>query len=423
MTRKQAPLLKSFSPDIPKAPETTYINRTIPLFHFPDKTTDIFYLGIFTKAGQRTHSHPLIPALTSHMLCEGTSSFTATELAEAIDYYGCSFMPESGKDHTALHVYAPVRHAVPVCDLLFEMFSSPVFPKKRLDLQLSQRLNNYRIERQKVRTLAMEAFAGNIFGEAHPYGSPLNESHFSNIDSQQLKEFHQQFYTPSESYFILGGNIPEEIPAMLSHLFGYDKTKKKAKTPVFALQEKKEKKVYIPVDKAVQSAIRVGFPTINKRHADYPLFQLLTFVLGGYFGSRLQRNIREEKGYTYGVNAMLASLADCGYFAVVTEAGAPVCNQTLTEIYKEIDLLKKKPVGETELNTVRQYMSGEFMRMFDGFAQNITSWRACYDFGMDYNYLKRYYQTFMKATPKQLLDIANRYFINDHFHEIVAGKK
>lgn len=423
MNRKEPPILKSFSPDIPKAPETRYINRNIPLFLFPDPTTDIFYLGIFTRAGQRSHSHPLVPSLTGQMLNEGTAHFSATELAEAIDYYGCSFMPETGKDNTALHIYAPVRHAIPVTDLLFEMFSSPVFPKNRLDLQLSQRLNNYRIDRQKVRTLALEAFARNIFGGQHPYGTVITESHFREVKPQHLQDFHAKFYTPSNSYFVLGGNIPCDMPEILTRLFGAENISKKISEPAYKLRENNEKKVFIPVENAVQSAIRIGFATINKQHPDYPLFQLLSFVLGGYFGSRLQRNIREDKGYTYGINSMLVSLADCGYFAIVTEAGASVCTPALKEIYKEIDLLKKKKIGETELNTVKQYLAGEFMRMFDGFTQNISTWRACYDFGMDYSYLKRYYNTIIKATPGQLLDIANRYLIAENFHEIVAGKK
>jgi len=424
MNRKKAPASMPFTPVIPGRPETRFIKNNIPLFVFPDKTTDIFYLGIFTGAGQKYYNIPLIPSLTCQMLSEGTASFSATALSEAIDYYGCHFMPEAGRDRSSLQMFAPVRHAVPLTDLMFEMYSSPTFPKNRLQLLLKQRLNQYYIERRKVKHIASEAFFRNMFGDKHPYGISPAVNDFKGITSDHLAEFHKRFYRPQNSYFIMAGNVDEKNIEMVSRLFGHiTDSSEMVSFEKFVTKESSDKKVFIPVENAVQSAIRIGFPTINKRHKDYPLFQLVCFILGGYFGSRLQRNIREEKGYTYGVSSILASLTESGYFAVVTEAGAEVCNATISEIYKEIDELKKIPVGDKELNTVKNYLSGEFIRMFDGFTQNSESWRAVYDFGMDFSYFKKYYTEMMKATPKQLLDIANRYFVNENFHEIVAGQR
>lgn len=424
MNRKQAPALRPFRPVIPANPKTLRLPNKTPLFLFPDETTDIFYFGIVVPAGQRSHTHPLIPSLTGHMLSEGTEGYSAAALAEAIDYYGAYFIPDTGRDHAMLQMYSPTRHAVPVTDLLYEIFTSPSFPAGRLKLQIQQRLSQYRIDRQKVKTLAAEAFLSSIFGASHPYGKTLKEDDFRHLNKEQLVRFHSEFFQPSNAYYILGGNIPDAVIEMTGKLFGSNTQKTSAgKIKIPAIPKSSGKQIYIPVKGAVQSAIRVGFATINKRHEDYPLFQLLTTLLGGYFGSRLQKNIREEKGYTYGIGASLVSANDSGYFSISTEAGASVCQPALDEMYKEIDLLCNQPVGKAELLTVKKYMSGEFIRMFDGFTQNITAWRSAWDFGMDYSYFSRYYQKIMNATPAQLQEIARRYFIREQFHEVVAGKK
>lgn len=424
MNRKQAPELIPFKPEIPANPRSVSVVPGIPLFIFPDETTDIFYFGIYTKAGHRSILHPLIPHLTGAMLSEGTANYNSSELAETIDYYGAFFQQETGRDVASIHMYVPARHATPVIDLAFEIFTSPAFPKNRMQLQIRQKKQQYVIDRKKVKVLAAEAFFRNLFGSDHPYGLSIKTEDFKGISTEQLVNFHNRFYTVKNSYFIAAGNVSKSNIDMIREIFGFRTSEgRKPTDEKYRLKEMKEKNVYVQVENAVQSAIRIGFPTIKKTHKDYPLFQLLTTILGGYFGSRLMRNIREEKGYTYGIGAGLVSFFDSGYFSISSEVGSDVCNAAINEVYKEIEILKKKKVGEQELTMVKNYLSGEFIRMFDGFSQTSPTWRAAYDFGMDFSFFRHYHKTIMNATPAQLYDIANRYFIRENFHEIVAGKR
>ena len=149
---------------------------------------------------------------------------------------------------------------------------------------------------------------------------------------------------------------------------------------------------------------------------------MLNTILGGYFGSRLMANIREDKGYTYGIGSGLASFVNGGYFAVSTEVGADVTKQTLEEIYKEIAILRKDLVSSNELETVRNYILGHFLRSVDGPFSLADKFKGIWEFGLDYSYFDNYFAAVKTVTPKELRDLANKYLKEEDLIECVVGK-
>jgi zinc protease len=162
---------------------------------------------------------------------------------------------------------------------------------------------------------------------------------------------------------------------------------------------------------------------INRKHEDFSGLQILNTVLGGYFGSRLMNNIREDKGYTYGIGSGISSLQQAGYLFMATEVGADVCSAALTEIYKEIELLKNEPIGEEELNLVRNYMLGSMLGSLENVFSHADKFKNIYFSGLDYDYYTNYIATVKAITAEDLLAIANKYLTTDHFIEVVIGKK
>jgi predicted Zn-dependent peptidase len=172
---------------------------------------------------------------------------------------------------------------------------------------------------------------------------------------------------------------------------------------------------------AIQTAFRIGSSTINKRHPDYPGLKFLNVILGGYFGSRLMKNIREDKGFTYGIHSSVSSLDLSGFKVISTEVGKNNSEKAFAEIYKEIRLLQEKPVEIDELEVVRKYMAGEMIRMFDGPFAIAESFRAVWEFGLDYNYFIRLMNTIRTITPDEIIRLANTYYNIDDLYEITAG--
>jgi predicted Zn-dependent peptidase len=150
---------------------------------------------------------------------------------------------------------------------------------------------------------------------------------------------------------------------------------------------------------------------------------VLNTLLGGYFGSRLMKNIREDKGYTYGIGSAMVSMRDGGYFFVASEVGADVCNAALGEIYKEIALLRTEPVSEEELQMVKNYMLGSFLKSIDGAFNLADRWKGLMFYNLGYDYYYRFIETIKSITPHQIMELAQKHFTEDSFYELVVGKK
>nr|MBD3623562.1 insulinase family protein [Sunxiuqinia sp.] len=166
---------------------------------------------------------------------------------------------------------------------------------------------------------------------------------------------------------------------------------------------------------------RIGCLLVKKDHPDFHGLQVLNTILGGYFSSRLMANIREEKGYTYGIGSSIFSLNEAGYLVIATETDQAYVNDTITEVYAELKRLREEPVSEKELKRVRQYLLGEFIRDFDGPFAQAQSFRSVADFGLDHRFHEQYYQTLINITPEKLQALACQYFIESEFYTVIAG--
>src|SRR5450759_1452731 len=222
---------------------------------------------------------------------------------------------------------------------------------------MKKRLRWYLVNREKVQNLAIEQFFESLFGMKHPYGYQIIEQDFENITTSLLSDFHSKYYTTENMAVIISGKIHNKTAELLNVYFGnLVSSKITNEDSAYFLNGQMQKKVHINKSGTVQSAIRIGSATITKRHPDYTGLKIVDSILGGYFGSRLMKNIREEKGYTYGISSSLSSLDLSGYKVISTEVGFKNCQKTIDEIYSEIRLLQNVRVKEDEMAVVRNYM-------------------------------------------------------------------
>jgi predicted Zn-dependent peptidase len=250
------------------------------------------------------------------------------------------------------------------------------------------------------------------------------EVDFEAINTALVTDFHSKHYTSENMTIIISGRIHEKTTELLNTYFGEPISKKTDTAgPVKNLRGETGKKLHTDKPGAVQSAIRIGSPTINKRHPDYPALKILDSVLGGYFGSRLMKNIREEKGYTYGISSSVSSLDLSGFKLISTEVGQKNLQKSIDEIYKEIRLLQNVPVGKEEMKVVRNYMSGEMVRMFDGPFALAESFKAVWEFGLDNSYYHTLAEKIKTIEPDEITEIARTYYNIDDLYEITVGSE
>lgn len=423
LQRIQPPVFPVEKVEIPEA-ESFRLKNGVPVFLIESGTEDIMRLEFTFAAGHAKEHIPLLSSATSMMLSEGSQNYNAEELNKQLDFYGIFLHSDTDRDRAEIVLFLLNRHIGKALELSREIIFRPVFPESELKALMKKRQRWFQVNREKVGRLAEDKYFETIFGRNHPYGYRIAEKDFDNINRELLKEFHSRYYVPDNMAVIISGRIHESTRDLLNDFFGEMPAKGfKNHNGTDILKSDGTKKHFVEKEGAIQTAIRIGSPAITKRHPDYPGFKVLDTILGGYFGSRLMKNIREDKGYTYGIHSGIYSLNLSGYKMISTEVGKDNYRKAIDEIYKEIKLLQDIPVEREEMNIVRNYMSGEMLRMFDGPFALAESFKSVWEFGLDNNYYHRLAETIRKIDPDEITQLARTYYNIDELYEVTAGAK
>ena len=339
------------------------LNNGINLYSLSAGSQEIVKIEFIFKAGMAHQLATLVASTTNVMLESGTKSFTADQISDGIDFFGSFLELQVEQDFASITLFSLNKYLDKSLAYIEEIIKYPVFPENEFKIHIANKKQKFAINSQKVNVLARRRFTELLFGEAHPYGIDVKENDFDRISIAEITGFFKAHYNALNCTIFASGNLPNSLPDVLNRFFGDGLWGSSAQVIATAMpiQSNPQQKHFIEREDAIQSAIRVGRILFNKTHPDYFKFQVLNTILGGYFGSRLMANIREDKGYTYGIGSGLNNLVQSGYFFISTEVGADVTKETLKEIYKEIALLREKPVDKLELETVRNYILGNFL--------------------------------------------------------------
>ena len=425
LNRLEAPAFKTIDKiDIIRAKKEK-LNNGIDFFSINAGSQEITKIEFVFKAGMYYQSAPLIASNANTLLESGTKSFTANQISDGIDFFGSFLELEVGQDFAIVTLYSLNKYLDKSLKFVEEILKYPTFPADEFKIHVTNKKQKHLINSQKVDIIARREFSELIFGKKHPYGVQVKDSDFDRVTVEEIKAFFNNHYQSANCTIIASGHLPKNITEVLNGFFGnaaWGNNTTKVEKSGFALDTTKQQKHFIERPDAIQSAVKVGRLMFNKTDPDYFKFQVLNTILGGYFGSRLMANIREDKGYTYGIGSGLASFVNGGYFAISTEVGADVTKQTLEEIYEELAILRKDLVSDNELETVRNYILGHFLRSVDGPFSLADKFKGIWEFGLDYSYFDNYFAAVKTVTPKELRDLANKYLKEEDLIECVVGK-
>lgn len=366
---------------------------------------------------------PLQAFAANTMLNDGTSEFSSTEIADRIDYYGSFLQTEYSNDQSVVTLFSLNRHLANTLPIVKAIISDSIFPQVELDTLIRNQKQKLSVNLEKNDFLSRKTFNHVLFGDSL-YGYNIGHADYDKLDREQLTSYFKAAYQPRNCTVIISGKVKEETIKLVGKLFGTDWMNTQETTEnKFQFEAALGKEHYLEKPEALQSAIRIGQLSINRTHADFPGLQVVNTILGGYFGSRLMANIREDKGYTYGIGSALVSLKNAGYFFIASEVGADVCTAALTEIEKEINILKSQPVSGIELSLVRNYMLGSMLGSLENALSHADKFKNIYFSGLDYDYYSKYIQTVRDISPEEVLELANKYFDFDNFQKVIVGKK
>ena len=393
------------------------------LFHFNSGDQELVRIEWIFGNLRFNPAKPLLNVAVNAMLAEGTENMNAAMIADKIDYYGAFLQTDYGYDNCTVTLYTLNKHLDKTLPVLHDILTNSIFPEKEVEIYKSTHQQKLQIGLKKNDILARRQFNKALYGDTiYGYAAELND--YQQLNSVNMIEHFKQMYQPSNCTILVAGRVNDTLLKQMSDTFEHNWADNQgpADTSQPIIQPQADHFYFIEKPDALQSAIRMGTATINRAHPDFPAVQVLNTVLGGYFGSRLMANIREDKGYTYGIGSGISSLKHSGALFIATEVGADVCKAALTEIEKEVNLLKTELIPEEELSLVRNFMLGSLLGSLENVMSHADKFKNIYFAGLGYDYYDYYTQTIKTITAQRLKELANQYLDFDNFYKVIAGK-
>lgn len=422
LNRKQPPHIKdAVELDLKLKPyEKHTLNNGAEVYVIDAGAEDVLQLEWVFYSGNWHEDKNLVAASTNFLLKNGTSKKSAFQLNEHFEYYG-SYLNRNCYNETAtISLHCLTKHLEVLLPVVKEMLVDSVFPEDEIKIykqNMKQRLN---VNLKKSDFVAGRLIDAYLYGEQHPYGRYTRFEDFDNVNREDLLNFYKNYYQSGKFILFVGGKVPSNLFVLLNQYFG-DLNYKQVHVADLSSQPASEKKYRVTNDpQGVQGSVRLGSHFPNRHHPDFVKVQVLNNLFGGFFGSRLMSNIREEKGYTYGIYSYLENHIQQSAWIISTEAGRDVCEATIAEVYKEMEILRNKLVDDEELLLVRNYMMGSILGDLDGPFHIISRWKNIILNGLDENYFYKQIDTIRKVSSKELQDLANKYLLPENFYELVV---
>jgi len=423
LDRKKSPEVNEISKISYLLPEKWNLSNGAKVWGLKAGSQELVKIDFIFNAGSWYQSENLVAGLANAFLSQGSKNYTAQQIAETFDFKGAYLQLNADQQFGFVSVLTLNKYLDEILKVTADVIKNPVFPEKEVNVQIANRKQQFVIENSKVKVLSHKKFSQVLFGSKHPYANTNTIEDFDRLLPEKLAVFHSENYCLNKCIILVAGNYDDGLKNLLEHYFGDLQPEIKRTEPKFVAESSDVYKHFVEKNDAVQSAIRIGKTIINRDHPDFHGLTVLTTVLGGYFGSRLMTNIREEKGYTYGIGSSIVTFQHDAYFSVMTEVGTDVCSKAVDEIYHELKRLENEPVGKEELGLVRNYLLGEMLRNFDGVFAMSNSLKILLEAELDYSHYDRFIEVISTITPGELQHLAGKYLRAEEMYEVVAGKK
>jgi zinc protease len=420
--RKQAPaIVDAVNFDLRlKAAERYKLDNGVEVYAVNAGAEEVLSFEWVFFAGNWQEEQNLVAATTNFLLRNGTSQRSAFQINEHFEYYG-SYLNRACYNETAtITLHCLSKHVKELLPVVRELIMDSTLPQEELDIYKQNMKQRLQVNLKKSDFVAGRMIDVCLYGENHPYGKFSKAEDFDALDRVQLAAHYKQYYQQGKLILFVAGKLPADLGELLNKYFGDLPNKANPATDIME-DRGVEKKLRITNDiSGVQGSIRIARPFPNRHHPDFLKVQVLNSLFGGFFGSRLMSNIREDKGYTYGIHSYLYNHVQQSAWVISTEAGVDVCDATINEIYKEMRDLREELVDDEELLLVRNYMMGGILGDLDGPFQIIARWKNIILNNLTEQYFYDAIHTIKTISAEELQSLANKYLQPDDFYELVV---
>ncbi len=420
----QPPVIKPLSLEYLTLPRLVTMPNGVPLYILDGADKGVVRFDLLFKGGYAVQSKPLLAMFTNRMLREGTAQLSATEISQKLDYYGAWIDMYSSQNCNHITLYTMSKHFVPLLEVLEDMVKYPIFPQDNLDTVRNNNKAHFAVNSQKVDIVSQRFFENSLWGSEHPLGHVVEAADYDAITRDDVLDYYASYYGSCNCTMFVSGSVNDAMLEALTSGLGRGKwgCEQQCHAAGIASPLPLPGHRNIPVSDTLQSAVKMGFMAMDAAHPDFSKFRFLCVLLGGFFSSRLMSNVREENGYTYHIAAELDAYGHRNAFMVSSETATEYVELLIKEVYNELERLINEPVGEEEIELVRNYIMGELCREYEGQSAKsevfINTWLS----GSDFASVNRYLDEIKSVTPADLQRLAREYFKRENMIVIVAGK-
>ncbi|MGK7391315.1 MAG: M16 family metallopeptidase [Candidatus Cyclobacteriaceae bacterium M2_1C_046] len=417
---------RTIAPAFVKTPEVKLkeaehnLIHNIPFHYVTGGSQEVIKIEFVFNAGKWYESKNGASYFTVNSLREGTETYTSKEISALLDHYGAYLELSSGFDYSSVGLYCLNKYLPEVLPVLAEMIYKPAFPEDQLELLKEIELQRLKIDLKKTRFNAQRYFRESLFTNNVSYGQHIDSKDIESISRVDIENHFNTNYSNFE-IFASGNFDTDEIQDVLGRYFSKGNKLDISDDRTLSDSLYKATTLTEDVEGSMQSSLRMGFPFVTKVHEDYIPFKILNHLLGGYFGSRLMKNIREDKGYTYGINSGIIPLKFSSYFIVATDVVKASSNDAIDEIKKELKQLKEEIIPLDELETVKNHLVGSFQSDITSPFSLLDKYKSLYLHNLNYSYYEKYFDKLNEITPEELQQLAQKYFIEDKLTIIKVG--
>ena len=424
MNRKIAPPIKNaldFKLEL-KPYEFYKLDNGIPVYSVEAGEEEVLQLELVFYAGNMNEKLKGIAATTNFLIRNGTTTRTAFQINEEFDYYGAYCNRSCYNETAIISLHTLSKHVGKLLPVMEDMLTNSIFPETELDIYKQNSKQGLKVKLQKCEFVAGRLINEYLYGANHPYGSSTGLDDIDKLNIDDIRKFYKKHYLEGKCAIFIAGKLPKNMSGMLNEFFG----KLNLKKPSYKFNDvppspAKKKKYRIENDPAgVQGAIRMASHFPNRHHPDFKKAVVLNTFLGGYFGSRLMRNIREEKGYTYGIYSYLQNHIMQSAWVISTEAGKKVCEAAIDEVYKEMKILQDVLIDNEELLLVKNFMLGSLLSDLDGPFHIIGKWKNIILNNLDENFFYDSISAIKTATAEEMQMLAKKYLKPEKFYELIV---
>lgn len=404
--------------------EKIILKNGLPLYLIKAGKQELIKVDVLFDAGNVRSKDPVLPGAVNSMLNDGCKEYNSSQIADIIDGKGAFYVPDIQKDFSQTSLYLLTKFTKDLLGLYADMLNDSIFPEEELEIFKLNMKQRYLVEHEKVNVQSHQAFINALFGKDSSYADLVNANSYDTLHRNSLLDFYGERVQNKPKGIIVSGMVDDAALDEISKQFEQFELGNDVKNDdliVYGDVASRGEWITIPGNNKQQVSMRIGRPTVAPNHPDYWGLSLLSTILGGYFGSRLNKVIREEKGLTYGIHSHISILKEASFLSIHAELNASNWEEAYTSVLEVFDDLKKNPISAQELNMVRKYIKGSLLQSLDGAFAFSTYLRNTLIYDLDQNRVNQYINYLDNVDSAEIMRLADQYLQEKSFYKIVAG--